>query len=256
MSAGGSQNSGSSSVFAGNCHCGAFKFTVKLTNLNHISSCNCSLCSRNAYLWAHPASNSDLTVLLGEGSLKSYQYGTSVHKFCPVCGTSILCKTDKEISVNVRSLTDVDVESLSAVVTPCGITVEPSQLQFAMDSPPGDLHATCHCGGITYTLHMTPAATKSCNCSICSRNGVLWAYPLTKDVTVRAQTSLVEYTFGRKQIVHGFCGTCSVPVWEYFLNPAKAHTMGINVRAIADFEFARLPTRVHNGKATPPQYQA
>ncbi|KAJ7037913.1 hypothetical protein C8F04DRAFT_1393275 [Mycena alexandri] len=85
--------------------------------------------------------------------------------------------------------------------------------------------------------------------------GVLWAYPLTKDVTVHTKTSLIEYTFGPKQVVHGFCGTCAVPVWEHFLSPAAAHTMGINVRAIADFDFARLPTRVHNGKATPPQYQ-
>ncbi|KAJ7754525.1 Mss4-like protein [Mycena metata] len=254
MPAGGSQNP-SPSIYSGNCHCGAFKFTVNLTNLNHISSCDCGLCSRNAYLWARLTSKSDLTVL-GEGSLNSYQYGTSIHKFCPVCGTSILCETaDAEISLNVRSLTDIDVESLSPVLTPCGITVEPPPPQLATDAPPEDLHATCHCGGIQYTLHTTPAATKSCNCSICSRNGVLWAYPLKKDVTVHTQTSLVEYTFGRKQIVHGFCGTCAVPVWEHFLNPSKAHTMGINVRTIDGLDFTSLPTRVHDGKATLPQYQ-
>jgi hypothetical protein len=65
----------------------------------------------------------------------------------------------------------------------------------------------------------------------------------------------VEYMFGRNQVVQGFCGICSVHVWEKFLRPDKAHTIGLNVRAINGFNFAELPTRVHNGKATMPQYQ-
>ncbi|KAF7325321.1 GFA domain-containing protein [Mycena venus] len=225
--------------YAGNCHCGAFKFIVKLPDLNKISSCDCSLCSRNAYLWAQPASRNDF-VVVQEGSLKDYRHGTNSHKFCPTCGTSILCcdaANGEIISVNVRALADVDPDALSAQLTPCGVADVPSNLD---PSSQDELHANCHCGAISYTLHSTPQATKSCNCSICSRDGVLWAYPPKADVTVHTQGSLVEYIFGNKMIVHGFCGICSVHVWEQFLKPEKAHTIGLNVRAINGFDFCDI----------------
>ncbi|KAJ6588746.1 hypothetical protein B0H19DRAFT_1248359 [Mycena capillaripes] len=177
MSSPGSQTLGEDSeltAYPGNCHCGAFKFIVKLPNLNHIFSCNCSLCSRNAYLWAHPASKDDFIVVQGEGGLKDYPHGTNNHKF------------------------------------------------LLKDRRPQD--------------------------------GILWAYPPKDDVIVHTQDSLVEYMFGRNIIVHGFCGVCSVHVWEKFLSPVKAHTIGLNTRAINGFNFAELPTKVHNGKATMPQY--
>ncbi|KAJ6495296.1 Mss4-like protein [Mycena sanguinolenta] len=245
------------SNYPGNCHCGAFKFTVKLSDLNRVSSCDCSLCYRNAYLWAQPASNSDFAVVQ-DGVLKEYQHGANnIHKFCSTCGTSIMsCNTsDGEIiSVNVRALADIDPDSLATKLKPCGVP-DTSLNSVNTSSSQDGLHANCHCGAISYTLHSTPQATKSCNCSICSRDGVLWTYPPIADVTVHAQGSLVEYTFGNKLIVHGFCGVCSVHVWEKFLRPEKAHTIGLNVRAIAGFNFAELPTKVHNGKARMPQYQ-
>ncbi|KAJ7359130.1 Mss4-like protein [Mycena albidolilacea] len=243
-----------STSYLGNCHCGSFKFIVKLSNLDSVASCNCSLCYRNAYLWAHPASKDDFVVVQA-GSLKEYRHGTNNHKFCPTCGTSILCcnaSNGEIISVNVRALADVDPDSLSVKLTPCDVRHAPLN---SADPPSQDgLHGNCHCKAISYTLHSTPERTKSCNCSICSRSGVIWAYPVKADVTVHAQESLVEYAFGQK-IVHGFCGVCSVHVWEQFLTPAKAHTIGLNVRAIGDFDFAQVPTKVHNGRATMPQYQ-
>ncbi|KAJ7640844.1 hypothetical protein DFH06DRAFT_623740 [Mycena polygramma] len=239
---------------SGNCHCGAFKFIVKLADLEHISSCDCSLCSRNAYLWASPASKNDFTVVKGKGSLKDYRHGTQNHKFCPVCSTSVLCcnaADDEIISVNVRALADVDPNSLKATLTPCGVINARQTNAPASDG----LHADCYCGAISYTLRAAPLATKSCNCSLCSRDGAVWVYPLIADVEVHTQKSLVEYMFGRNIIVHGFCGVCSVHVWEKFLNPAKAHTIGLNCRAFNGFDYKKLPTKVHNGKATPPQYE-
>jgi len=241
-------------AYPGNCHCGAFKFIVKLSDLDHISSCDCSFCSRNAYLWAHPASKTDF-VVVQEGGLTEYRNGTNNYKFCPICGTSLLCcdaANDEIIAVNVRALADVESDSLNAKLTSCGVadTFSSSTTASSQDG----LHANCHCGSISYTLHSTPQATKSCNCSICSRDGVLWAYPPKADVTVHAQENLVEYMFGNKRIVHGFCGICSVHVWEQFLKPEKAHTIGLNVRAINGFNFAELPTKIHNGKASMPQY--
>ena len=32
--------------YQGNCHCGAFKFSVKLPELKQVYACNCSICSK------------------------------------------------------------------------------------------------------------------------------------------------------------------------------------------------------------------
>ncbi|HWU16370.1 MAG TPA: GFA family protein [Devosia sp.] len=36
--------------------------------------------------------------------------------------------------------------------------------------------ATCHCGRVSITLPHAPAVVVECNCSLCRRYGVLWAY--------------------------------------------------------------------------------
>lgn len=46
-----------SSTHDGNCHCGAVRFTVTLTPPlleQNVSSCDCSICTRNGYLLVYP----------------------------------------------------------------------------------------------------------------------------------------------------------------------------------------------------------
>ncbi|KAJ7064921.1 Mss4-like protein [Mycena amicta] len=242
----------------GNCHCGSFQFSVKFTSM---ASCDCGLCSRNACLWTRP---SELKILKGEITLlRSYRNGRKLHKFCPKCGTSLLCCDAEEsssVAVNVRALTNFELNKLPVVSSPCCEDVSPEALDTAtvhiLEDGNAQYRGHCHCAGVSYTLQIPPIErTKSCNCSICSRNGVLWIYPPVSAVTILSDASIVDYTFGPKQVVHGFCATCAVPMWERFLNPAKAASIGINVRAIDGLNFRDLPSRVHNGAATPPQYQ-
>jgi hypothetical protein len=39
-------------TYHGNCHCGAFKFAVKLPEVNDVYACNCSICVRVS--WCFP----------------------------------------------------------------------------------------------------------------------------------------------------------------------------------------------------------
>jgi hypothetical protein len=68
-------------TYYGNCHCGAFKFNVKLPEITTLMVCNCSICSRNAYNWVFPGAGA-FTVEKGEGTLKDYEFGNKkmVHK--------------------------------------------------------------------------------------------------------------------------------------------------------------------------------
>lgn len=38
------------------------------------------------------------------------------------------------------------------------------------------VEGSCHCGGVRFTLSTAPETVTDCNCSICRRYGVLWAY--------------------------------------------------------------------------------
>ncbi|KAF7316376.1 GFA domain-containing protein [Mycena indigotica] len=243
----------------GNCHCAAFKFSVQLQSSpgvpNALFSCGCPLCSLNACIWAQPFA---LQVLRGDVSLlKGYRNGTTLHKFCSTCGTSLLCCDAEEpprvLFVNVRALADFD-SSWPVISSSCRKDAPPDALATLETSD--HYRGSCCCGGISYTLRIPPIdKTKSCNCSICSRNGVLWTYPPVSAFAIASGVSLAEYTFGRKQVVHAFCSTCAVPVWERFLLPAKAASMGVNVRTIHGLDYRDLPSRVHNGVATLPKYE-
>jgi hypothetical protein len=63
-------------TYYGNCHCGAFKFNVKLPELQQVNECNCSICFKKGYKWLYPTEGC-YTVEKGEGTLKSYQFGTN-----------------------------------------------------------------------------------------------------------------------------------------------------------------------------------
>ncbi|HQT68393.1 MAG: aldehyde-activating protein [Rhodospirillales bacterium 20-60-12] len=38
------------------------------------------------------------------------------------------------------------------------------------------LKGSCHCGGLSWTLEGDPGSATACNCTLCRRYGVLWAY--------------------------------------------------------------------------------
>ena len=86
--------------YRGNCHCGSFRYSVRLAPLKSVTACNCSICSKvrtvprvlsvflevvfksltlylckNGYLWAFPGAKNPLTIEKGEGALKQYEFG-------------------------------------------------------------------------------------------------------------------------------------------------------------------------------------
>lgn len=70
------------------CHCGAVRFTVELTDgFNTIRRCNCSYCRmRGAVAVSAPLSG--IKIIQGEALLTEYRFNTqaAAHYFCSVCG--------------------------------------------------------------------------------------------------------------------------------------------------------------------------
>jgi hypothetical protein len=91
--------------YPGNCHCGAVRYTVRIPSLladHKVTSCNCSICVRNGYLFVYPE-REHLTFHAGYDHLHSYRFGAKKkpHKFCPTCGSSVLGEASDRLGLNV-----------------------------------------------------------------------------------------------------------------------------------------------------------
>ena len=93
------------------------------------------------------------------------------------------------------------------------------------------LTATCHCGAVRVTVPRTPRTVTDCNCSICRRYGVLWAYYKASTVRVEAAPKATrDYSWGRKNLRFVRCATCGcVMCWER-ISPHPENRMGVNAR--------------------------
>lgn len=59
-------------TYHGNCHCAAFKFSVKLPELKSGMVCACSICAKKGYIFASIGPNAEFTIERGEDVLKGY----------------------------------------------------------------------------------------------------------------------------------------------------------------------------------------
>ena len=103
--------------YQGSCHCGAVAFEATL-NLEHLVTCNCSLCSRSGAILTFIPS-SQFVLVSGEDKLTDYQFNKKVihHLFCSVCGVRPFGRGtgpdgSEMIAVNVRCIHDIDVFAL------------------------------------------------------------------------------------------------------------------------------------------------
>jgi hypothetical protein len=102
---------------SGGCHCGRVRFEVIAPAKIEVADCNCSMCSKFAYLHLIvPAGRFKL--LSGSDSLTTYTFntGTAKHLFCKHCGVKsfyIPRSHPDGVSVNARCLDAGSVESMS-----------------------------------------------------------------------------------------------------------------------------------------------
>jgi hypothetical protein len=103
-------------TYRGGCHCGRVAYEVE-GKLERASECNCSICTRKAYLhWIVP--REDFCLLTPWEALTTYTFntGTAKHYFCPQCGVAsfyIARSAPDKIDINVRCLEGVDLAAIS-----------------------------------------------------------------------------------------------------------------------------------------------
>ncbi len=110
--------------------------------------------------------------------------------------------------------------------------------------------ASCHCGAVTLEIDAPPTEVTDCNCSICRRYGVLWAYYTLAQVRlVPAQPPTDVYMWDDRAIEFHRCRTCGcVSHWSPV--EQRHDRMGVNARLMEPRVLARARVRHLDGAET------
>jgi len=101
------------------------------------------------------------------------------------------------------------------------------------------IQGSCHYGVVRWQFEGQPDGARACNCTICRRYGVLWAYGYA-GFTVFGRTQ--SYVWGRAIEFH-FCPTCGcVAFWRAQQKDQEEHRrIAVNLRLAEPDAAAQIP---------------
>ena len=113
------------------------------------------------------------------------------------------------------------------------------------------LRASCHCGLVGIEVPAGPEWLINCNCSICRRNGALWAfYPRAQLRVVGHPEHTTGYIWGERSIETVRCAGCgSVTHWESLVAKPSGN-VGVNMRNFDPTEVGDARLRRFDGADT------
>ena len=116
------------------------------------------------------------------------------------------------------------------------------------------LSATCHCGAVQVTIPRKPRSLTNCNCSICRRYGVLWAYYKDAEVTLTATPDIAdatdEYIWGDKTLKFIRCKHCGCVMQWKSLRIGPGTRAGVNARNFEPAALGNVRIRLLDGAAS------
>jgi hypothetical protein len=111
------------------------------------------------------------------------------------------------------------------------------------------VEGSCHCGAVRLRLAAAPTEVTECNCSICRRLGVLWAYAPADTVEILAEAGTDTYAWGARTQAFHRCRVCGCTThWAKF-DPAFG-MLGLNARLLAPEVLAGARLRHLDGALT------
>jgi hypothetical protein len=110
------------------------------------------------------------------------------------------------------------------------------------------IESSCHCGAVTLAIESPPETVTDCNCSICRRYGVLWAYYPPQQVRVSAGPTDI-YMWDDRSIEFHRCRNCGCVTHWAAVDKSRAR-MGVNARLMAPDVLARARVRCLDGATT------
>ena len=119
-----------------------------------------------------------------------------------------------------------------------------------MDTPKTKHSGGCHCGRVRFDVEVDLAQVIACNCSICSKLGVLWTFVEPAQFTLHGERDeLTLYQFNRHVIHHRFCPVCGVEAFADGSGPDGKAMIAVNVRCLDDVDVDALTVAPFDGKS-------
>lgn len=108
----------------------------------------------------------------------------------------------------------------------------------------------CHCGHVRYQVTTDLSQVIACNCSICSKRGLLLTFVSPEQFSLRSNgATLCDYQFHKHVIHHRFCPVCGVESFAEGLTPDGRKMVAVNVRCLDNVDLAALTPLPFDGKS-------
>ncbi len=114
------------------------------------------------------------------------------------------------------------------------------------------LEGTCHCGDAGWTLEEFPQSATACNCTVCRRYGVLWAYGYM-DHNIRSFGKTVSYQRSDGgDIDFHFCAKCGCVTYYVATEAGEdgRYWTAVNLRMTDPTQILDLPVGHFDGHET------
>ena len=106
--------------------------------------------------------------------------------------------------------------------------------------------ASCHCGGIRFTVTHDLVELTTCDCSLCvKRNAVMVKVPEAALRIAQGHELLALYEWNSKRAKHYFCSRCGIYVFHR--KRAAPDHFGVNIFCLDAFNPGSLPVRATGG---------
>lgn len=109
------------------------------------------------------------------------------------------------------------------------------------------IEASCHCGSVKFCVQTPPLDVNACNCSICRRYGVLWAYYRPSEVEFFGDGQPTDiYMWGDRDLEFHRCHVCGCVTHWSSVDPTYDR-MAVNARLMPPEVLAGVPVRRGDG---------
>jgi hypothetical protein len=115
------------------------------------------------------------------------------------------------------------------------------------------IEGSCHCGATGWRFEGLPESTTACNCTLCRRYGVLWAYDYEGErITLRGESAAYVRADMPPSLEIRFCSACAcVLCWRGLtLEPDGRRRIAVNLRLTEPAPIAHLPIDHFDGLVT------
>lgn len=122
-----------------------------------------------------------------------------------------------------------------------------------MDNNEPRLTATCHCGSVRVSVAMRPEYINECNCGLCGKLGVWWAYWADEAVAVDGETESysradkAEPTVTIHRCAKCGCSTHFTMLPQFTANTGISGVTGVNMRLAGREAVRGVELRFPNG---------